>query len=83
MFGKTSLPSDDVVGSPMKKQRATTFSATPEEASQLLKDITTPSPLSGSVQNASENIKPTTFGGPLGGSLPNVQVKEEVMDEEL
>ena len=87
MFGKTSLPSDSdsVIGSPLKKQRATTFSATPDEASQLLKDITAPSPLSGSVQNISENNNP--FGAPLGsaigGSLPNQVVKEETMDEEL
>ena len=64
----------------MKKQRATTFSATPEEASALIKNITGPSPL-GSVVNSSEN---TPFAGsPAAGSLPNEAVKEEAMDEEL
>lgn len=79
MFGKTCLPNDSVVGSPMKKQRATTFSATPEEAKALLNDITAPSPL-GSVLNSSENAP---FSSIAGGSRPNPIVKDEAMDEEL
>ena len=69
----------------MKKQRATTFSSTAEEAKVLLKDITGPSPL-GSVTNSSGNTPfgpPVTGTGISGGSLPNPVVKDEVMEEEL
>lgn len=84
MFGKTSLPNENEIGSPMKKQRATTFSSTPEEAKALLKDITGPSPL-GSVTNSSDNAlfgPPITGNSITAGSLPNQVVKDEAMDEE-
>lgn len=84
MFGKTSLPNENEIGSPMKKQRATTFSSTPEEAKALLKDITGPSPL-GSVTNSSDNAlfgPPITGNSTTAGSLPNQVVKDEAMDEE-
>lgn len=74
MFGKTTLPDDAAVASPMKKQRATTFSATAEEAKSLLSEIQTPAAVVGSAPGSTE---PTYFG-----SLPNQAHNDQAMEEE-
>ncbi|KFX88105.1 hypothetical protein V490_07828 [Pseudogymnoascus sp. VKM F-3557] len=80
MFGKTTLPDDSVIGSPLKKQRATTFSATPEEAKTLLNSAGVPLP-SGNILSLAEAAHANTAPAP---PLPTVNFpKTEPEDEEL
>lgn len=80
MFGKTTLPDDSVIGSPLKKQRATTFSATPDEAKTLLNAAGVPMP-SGNILSLAEAAHSGTAAAP---QLPTVNFpKAEAEDEEL
>jgi len=80
MFGKTTLPDDSVIGSPLKKQRATTFSATPEEAKTLLNSAGVPLP-SGNILSLAEAAHANAAPAP---PLPTVNFpKTEPEDEEL
>jgi hypothetical protein len=73
MFSKAILPDDSVVGSPLKKQRATTFSATPEEGKTLLNSAGIPAPM-GNILSLAEAAHSNT--------VPPV-IKDEMEDEEL
>lgn len=76
MFGKTALPNDSVVGSPLKKQRATTFSSTPDEAKVLLNAAGLSAP-TGNVLSLAEAAHPST------GQPANAFIKTEMEEEEL
>lgn len=78
-----SLTDESVVGSPLKKQRATTFSATPEEAKTLLNSAgiaASPSNVLSLAEAAQSNTIPPSINLITDES---VSVKEETMDEEL
>jgi hypothetical protein len=76
MFGKTILPDDSAVASPLKKQRATTFSSTPEEAKTLLNSAGIPAPM-GNVLSLAEAAHSYTVP-PM-----NAFIKDEMEGEEL
>lgn len=65
MFGKNSLPDDTIVGSPMKRHRAATFSASADEAKNLLNDVNNPA---ASMADVLESMSAAPFGS---GSLPD------------
>lgn len=78
LFGKTILPDDSLVGSPMKKQRPASFDPSSEEGKTLLG-----SSLADAPPPSAGNAQPAEAPQPQSNTSPPAQTPVKTEDEEL